>query len=127
MGELSKIELEFPLNTSPKLLYSRVSTPSGLSAWFANDVTINGKIYTFIWERSEQQAELLQKKTNKSVRFRWLDNENSKAFFEFQVRRDELTRETALIVIDWVAEDEKDDTIGLWEKQISVLQRNLGL
>ena len=58
MAELKeKIELEYTLNTSPGILFNRLATPSGLSEWFADDVMVDGKIFTFIWKGSEQRAE----------------------------------------------------------------------
>ena len=59
--------LEFPISSSIKVLYKRLSTPSGLSEWFANDVNIKNGIYTFYWDGSEQSAKLVTKKENKFV------------------------------------------------------------
>ena len=56
-------QLEYPLHSSVKILYERLSTISGLSEWFADDVNINREgIYTFTWEGSSQDAELISKK-----------------------------------------------------------------
>jgi len=43
-----KYELEFPIHASPSLLYQYISTPSGLSEWFADNVNSRGEIFTFI-------------------------------------------------------------------------------
>jgi uncharacterized protein YndB with AHSA1/START domain len=64
--EKKKFELEYTMNTSPKVLYNRLSTPSGLAEWFADDVNLQGNLFTFIWDGSEQEAELLQKKRHES-------------------------------------------------------------
>ncbi len=122
-----KIQLEFTLNTSPKLLYTRLSTPSGLSEWFADNVQINGKNFNFFWDDSEQVAKLLMKKVNEYVRFKWLDDEDEEAFFEFRIAKDELTGDVALIITDFAESDEVDDTRGLWDSQISELRRAIGL
>ena len=50
--EKIKIEIEYIINTSPIILFSCMSTPSGLSEWFANDVNIKDDMYTFFWERT---------------------------------------------------------------------------
>lgn len=121
----SKIELEYMLNTSPKVLYNRLSTPSGLSEWFADDVNLKGKTYTFIWEGSEQKAELVQKKDLKYVRFKWMEEDDG--FFEFRIRQDELTGDVALLITDFADEDEKDDAIDLWDTQVSELKHAIGL
>ena len=127
MSEKIKYELEFTLNTSTKLLFYRISTAGGLSEWFADDVNVQGKIFTFIWEGSEQQAELTARKTNQYARFRWLDEEDTNTYFEFRIQTDELTNDVALIITDFAEEDEKEDAIDLWEKQITFLKRALGL
>ncbi len=122
----NKFELEYSINSSPKILFTRLSTPGGLSEWFADDINIQGNIYTFIWEGTEQQAELLNKKDNQLVRFKWLD-EDEDSYFEFKIRKDELTGEVALVITDFSEDDEKEDTIELWDTQIAELKHALGL
>jgi hypothetical protein len=125
MAEIKKFELEFPINVSPKVLYYRLSTPGGLSEWFADDVNLKDSVFTFFWEGNDQQAELLQRKDNKSVRFRWLDSDDE-AYFEFRITQDDLTGDVSLLITDFAEEDEIEDTTELWEKQVNVLKRNLG-
>ena len=122
----NKYELEYSINSSPKILYARLSTPGGLSEWFADDINIQGNLYTFIWEGTEQQAELITKKENQLVRFKWLDDDDIN-YFEFRIRKDELTGEVALIITDFAEEDEKDDAVDLWDTQIAELKHALGL
>ena len=121
-----KFQLEFTLNTSPKLLYARLSTPSGLSEWFADNVQLDGKNFVFFWDNSEQVAKMLMKKANEYIRFQWLD-EDKDTYFEFRITKDELTGDVALIISDFADEDEVEDAIGLWESQISELKRAIGL
>ena len=121
-----KIELEYAINSSPKILYTRLSTPSGLSEWFADDINILGDTYTFIWEGNGQEAKLLSKKDNHSIRFRWIE-EDDDSFFEFKIHKDELTGDVALIITDFADDDEKEDTIDLWDTQISKLKHTIGL
>ncbi len=121
-----KIELEFIIKTSPSILYNRLSTPSGLSEWFADDVNVKGKVFTFIWDGAEQEAELLNQKENSSVRFHWLDDDDEDSYFEFNINVDELTGETALLIIDFADEDEKEDSEELWNQQVDQLKHCLG-
>ena len=124
--EKIKFQLEFTINTSPKLLYTRLSTPSGLAEWFADDVRLSSKDYTFFWDGSEQTAKLLMKKSNEYIRFKWLDDDDE-SYFEFKVNTDELTNDVALIITDFAEEDEIDDSKDLWEQQINNLKRAMGL
>ena len=123
----TKYELEYTLNTSPSILFSRLSTPEGLSEWFADDVNLKKGKYTFIWEGSEQEAEVVQKKVNKYIRYRWTDDEDEEAFFEFRIRTDELTGDVALIITDFADDEEKDDAVDLWDTQIAELKHVIGL
>ena len=72
MSDKIKFELEFPIQASPQLLYQYISTPSGLSEWFADNVNSRGELFTFIWDDSEEQAKMLTKKNGERVKFKWL-------------------------------------------------------
>lgn len=122
----NKFELEYSINSSPRILYARLSSPDGLSEWFADDINILGDIYTFIWDGSEQQAKLITKKENQFIRFQWTDEEDD-SFFEFKIHKDELTGDVALIITDFAEDDEKEDAIDLWDAQISKLKHTIGL
>jgi len=121
-----KFELEYIIKTSPAILFARLSNPSGLSEWFADDVNLKGKIFTFVWDGAEQQAEQVLRKENKMVRYHWLEDEDEKSFFEFRINVDDLTGETAIVVIDFAEPDEKEDAIELWNQQIDELKHGLG-
>lgn len=125
-----KYELEYTFNTSPNILFSRLSTPEGLSEWFADNVNLRRDRYTFIWEGTQQEASVVQKKTNKYIRFHWEDEEDDideEYYFEFRIHTDELTGDVALMITDFADEDEKDDAIDLWDSQISELKHAIGL
>ena len=122
-----KFELEYAINSSPKVLFNRLSTPDGLSEWFADDVNLHGDIYTFIWEMSEQQAEVVQRKDNKYIRFRWVEEEDRESYFEFRLNQDELTGDVSLMITDFAEDDEKPDVVDLWDTQIAELKHVIGL
>jgi len=114
------------LNTSPTILYNRLSTPEGLSEWFADNVNLRKGMYTFHWEGTEQEASVVQKKLNKYIRFRW-EGEDDEIYFEFRIRLDELTGDVALLITDFAEDGERDDAIDLWDTQISELKHAIGL
>jgi len=123
-----KIQLEYTLNSSPKILFSRLSTPGGLSEWFADDVNVNGNTYVFFWEGEEFKADVVQKRENKFIRFRWHDAEDQESScFEFRISMDDLTGDVALIIIDFVDEEDMDSSIELWNSQVDKLKHVLGL
>jgi hypothetical protein len=120
-------QLEYPLNSSIKILYERLSTISGLSEWFADDVNISREgIYTFTWEGSSQDAKLISKKKGDHIRFRWLDSKEDE-FFEFRIQIDELTSDVSLIISDFAEDEEdKEDATNLWDAQIDNLKNIIG-
>jgi len=122
-----KLELEYLVNVSPNILFSRLSTPSGLAEWFADDIYVQEGIFRFIWSNAEQQAKLLHTKKNQCVRFKWVDDEDSQSYFEFRIAKDELTGDVALIITDFATKNEKEDAIELWDTQISNLKLVLGV
>jgi len=126
MKEKVKFEIEFPIQVSPSLLYQYISTPSGMSEWYADNVNSRGEIYTFIWDDVEEQAKLLGKKNGERVKFRWLNDEGTDYFFELRIQEDEITKDVSLIVVDFSEEDEVDENKMLWENMISDLKHVLG-
>ncbi len=124
-----KIQIEISVNTSAKILFPRLSTPSGLSEWFADDVNSRGTAYSFIWEGSVQNAKVVSSKDAKFIRFKWEEDENETEdyYFEFRIETQEMSGDTSLIITDFADPDDKEDTINLWESQIGKLKRVLGL
>ncbi|UUV21667.1 START-like domain-containing protein [Paenimyroides aestuarii] len=124
----TKFEIEYPITASPQLLYQYISTPSGLTEWFADDVNSRGELFTFIWEDSEEKAKLVTKKTDEKVKFRWLDEEgaDTEYFFELRIVLDELTKDVTLMVTDFAEESEVKDQTQLWNNQIADLKKVLG-
>ena len=126
MSELLKYTIEFPIQSSVNVLYKRLSTPSGLAEWFADDVNLMNNLFTFIWDDSDQSAVLLKKKNNSFIRFHWEENTKD-IYFEFLIQIDEMTTDVSLIITDF-AEDEEDkiEQIALWEEQVNNLKRAIG-
>ncbi|MES2863976.1 MAG: START-like domain-containing protein [Bacteroidota bacterium] len=123
-----KYELEFPIHSSPQLLYQYIITPSGLSEWFADNVNSRGEFYTFIWDDSEESAKLASKKSGEKVKFKWLDEHNKETeyFFELKIQVDEITNDVSLIVVDFSEEDELPESKLLWESLVSDLKHVIG-
>ncbi len=129
MPHLIKYTLEFLINSSVSILYKRISTASGLSEWFADNVILRDKNYTFIWNGSKQTAILLKKKENHFIRFKWKDDkaEYKDMYFEFFIKIDDLTQDVALIITDFASNhQEKDEQSQLWREQIKSLKRAIG-
>jgi uncharacterized protein YndB with AHSA1/START domain len=128
MSSKIKYEIEFPINSSPQLLYQYILTPSGLSEWFADNVNSRGEFYTFIWDDSEEKARLASKKAGEKVKFKWVDDDNkdTEYYFELHILEDDLTKDVSLLVIDFAEASEIEESKLLWENQISDLKHLLG-
>ncbi len=126
MSTKVKFEIEFPIQASPQLLFNYISTPSGLSEWFADNVNSRGELFTFIWDDSEEQAKLITKKSTERIKFKWLDADDDSSYFELRIQVDGITKDVSLIVTDFSDDDEVDEAKMLWENQISCLKQVLG-
>ena len=62
MSDKKSYSIEYDFHSSPQLLFQYLSTPSGLSEWFADNVNSRGEMFTFIWNDSEEHAKMIQKK-----------------------------------------------------------------
>ncbi len=122
-----KYELEFPINSSPQLLYQYISTPSGLQEWFADNVNSRGEFFTFIWDDSEENARVASKKSGEKIKFRWMDeNKDTDYFLELKILEDEITKDVSLMVTDYAFENDLKEAALLWSNQISDLKHVIG-
>ncbi|WP_108424688.1 START-like domain-containing protein [Flagellimonas amoyensis] len=125
MSDKVKFEIEFVIQASPQLLYQYISTPSGLSEWYADNVNSRGEVFTFIWDGAEEKAKMLKRKSEEFVKFSWVENEDS-SFFEMRIIVDEITKDVSLFITDFADDDEVEEAKMLWENQISDLKQVLG-
>ena len=126
--ERKKVHLEYLLNaTSKSILWTAISTPNGLEGWFADRVQSDDKIDTFCWEKTEKRdAEIVAVRAYSFIRFRWLDDENPREYFELKMTNSELTNDFVLEITDFTDADEVADLRELWESQVDTLRRTCG-
>ena len=128
MGKKKEFVIEYDFQSSPQLLFQYLSSPSGLSEWFSDDVNYRGEKYTFFWGESEEYARVLSKKINEKIRFQWITEEDDEEdyFFEFKIEMDEITKDVSLIITDFSEEDELEEAKLLWDSLVSDLKQVLG-
>lgn len=121
-----KFEMEFVIRASEDMVFEFVSTESGLSEWFCDDVNIRDGVFTFNWDGQIQQAKLIKEIPPISIRYQWLDK-NDGSYFEFKTQKDELTNDISLIITDF-ASDKADEVSArlLWASQVDKLLHVLG-
>jgi len=123
-----KFHIEYIFDkVSQRSLWNHLTTPPGLSAWFADDVTIDNSLYTFKWDKTEERALVVSMKPETSIRYRWEDEEDESVYFEFIIHSIELTGGTALEITDFSEPADKSDSISLWDTQVEELKRTLGI
>ncbi|MBM3432476.1 MAG: ATPase [Bacteroidetes bacterium] len=117
--------LEFPVRCSPAILFEFLSSPAGLSEWFADQVDERDGIFYFNWNGSVEAAEVKERETDKFVRYRWL-TAPAEEYFEMRIEKSEITNQTILVIKDFAdKKDVKDQTL-LWDHQIKDLFHRLG-
>ncbi|MFY7669184.1 MAG: START-like domain-containing protein [Crocinitomicaceae bacterium] len=123
-----KYELEFILNSSPRILEKMFSSPDGLGEWFADDVTVKDDVYTFSWDGSSEQARLVNHKLQSRIRFKWLADEEDDvdSYFEIGYNIDPITNQVALNITDFAIPEDKESAVLLWNQQVTDLKRILG-
>lgn len=122
-----KYQLEYEIKSSPKILFSYLSTASGLEEWFANKVNLHDGEFIFHWEGSEARAKMVSRKDNLLVKFKWItDDKKDDSFFQFEVVTDEITSDVALIITDFATDEEKAASKMLWDSQVHTLMHHIG-
>lgn len=121
-----KFEMEFVIRASEDMVFEFVSTESGLSEWFCDDVNIRDGVFTFDWDGQVQQAKLVKEIPPQLIRYQWLDK-NDGSYFEFRIQKDELTNDISLMITDF-ASDKADEVSArlLWHSQVDKLLHVLG-
>lgn len=125
-----KFHIEFLMgNATQSSLWRMISQIDGLSEWFADEVMMDETetIYKFIWGKTDNEARIINKKPQSSIRYRWLDEEDEELYFEFLLRKLDLSGAMTLEITDFAEPEEKGDAIALWEFQIDEMKRRLGI
>lgn len=117
------------MRASKKMLYPFISSASGLSQWFADDVNVNNedKTFTFIWDGDENRARMVSSRINHHVKFEFVDegDEDEPNFVEFVLDSNELTNSVFLRVTDF-SDMDADEAKELWDSLIHDLKEIVG-
>lgn len=118
-------ELEFPVRCSPGILYEFLSTPAGLQEWFADRVDFRDNVFSFSWNGSAEEAEVLEQEEDEYIRFHWL-HAPKEEFFEFRIQISEVTNMTIMVIKDFADKKEIKDQSRLWGAQVKDLFHRIG-
>lgn len=122
---------DFEVHASIKMLYPYIETASGLSEWFADNVTISpDKVYTFVWDNEDHRAVMSGHRVNHFVKFEYLseskEDEKDPSYFELRLEVNELTQTTFLKVVDYSDFDDQTELNDLWEGLVENLRTVVG-
>ena len=122
-----KFHIEYVFDkVSKRSLWNHLTTPPGLSSWFADEVNVVGDKYCFMWNKTQENAMVIYMKPEICIRFRW-ESDDENVYFEFRIHTIELTGSVALEITDFAEPSEKSDSISLWDTQVDELKRTLGV
>ncbi|MCB0791584.1 MAG: SRPBCC domain-containing protein [Flavobacteriales bacterium] len=121
-----RYQIEFQVRSTPHVLFDLISTPSGFSEWFCDDVNVRGDEFAFIWNGEEEKANCIGRKHQELIRFQWEDDEDPGAYFELRIRVDPMTNDVALVVTDHAWPKDLESARMLWESQVATLLRVIG-
>lgn len=117
--------LEYPVRCSPAILFDFLSTPAGLSEWFADKVDERDGVFHFNWNGSVEQADVVESELDKFIRFHWHSAAPGE-YFEMRIEKSEITNQTILVIKDFADKKEIKDQSLLWDHQIKDLFHRLG-
>jgi len=127
--EKIKYTLEYSMKSvSAARLWHYISTASGLSSWFADNVDVDGKHYTFHWDTASQSASLVSMRSQVYVRFHWTEDGKERTYFEMRITRSEITDNTTLVITDFaIDDDDRNEMTSLWNQQVNELRHTIGV
>jgi uncharacterized protein YndB with AHSA1/START domain len=117
--------LEYPIRSSPTILYEFLSTAVGLQEWFADKVDQRDTHFYFNWNGATDEAEQIEAFENNYVRYRW-DYYDEDEFFEFRIEQSPITNETILRITDFADKSDLDGNQQLWNQQVNNLKHRIG-
>jgi len=117
--------IEYTVRSSPAILYEFLATSSGLQEWFADLVIQKDGVYSFSWNGSVENAKIVDKVQDEFIRFHWVNSPHHE-YFEFRIRKSEVTSETVLLVTDFAEKNDVKDQMQLWDSQLKDLFHRIG-
>lgn len=116
---------EYILKATPTLVWEYITTSTGLSDWYCDDVKIQKDVYVFFWKPDySEEAVLVNTIPHKEVKYDWLDTPNE--FLKFNLEFDDLTSELSLLITFFADENEHEDELLYWNQCIKKLHKVIG-
>ena len=113
------------------MLYPYLYSPSGLSQWFADDVTINeDKVYNIVWDGEDHRAKVVSHRTNSFVKFEFIpgkgEEEVERSYVELKLEMNEITQTVFLRITDCSDNEDDEELQDIWESMVNGLKETVG-
>lgn len=128
-----KLSLEYELRSnSENIIWSLISTESGLRKWIADKVEADEGSFTFTWgdpdyEHETRRAMIEEVVKNSHIRMRWDDDTDDEAYWEIKMVKSDLTNDFLLEITDFAYADDFESLKDIWNQNYEELHRNTGL
>jgi hypothetical protein len=127
----TKFVTDYQINSSKKILFPYLSTASGLSEWFADNVNItHDKVFTFEIDGEIQHARMVICKNLIHVKFEFINELDSSdtdlSYLEFYLDENELTQSLFLRVTDYSDTYDNEEMHFIWSSLIAQLKEIIG-
>ncbi len=116
---------EFIFKASPAILYQFLTYPDILVRWFCDAVDIQDEVYTFEWDGSEEEWEMVDDIQEERIKFNILDADDDE-YIEFRMYKSDITNETILELTAFADDGDIDEERTFWENQIKKLKGACG-
>ena len=127
-----KLYIEHELKSrSENIIWSLISTETGLQKWIADNVVeADGKM-TFMWGEEwdiheKRTSVIVERVKNSHIRFHW-DDEDDEAYWEMRMAYSDLTNDYILQITDYAVADDMDVLRSIWDHNFEALHRSTGL
>ncbi len=113
------------------MLYPYLSTASGLSQWLCESaVQLGDRKFNLVWDNTDHIAEMTSHRTNKSVRFTFMNTNkgipHDYSYIDFSIETSELTQEQYLRIIDYTDVGDVEQLTELWDNLVQNLRELIG-
>ncbi|MCS6832453.1 MAG: START-like domain-containing protein [Flammeovirgaceae bacterium] len=126
-----KYQIEFEIKAQPRIIYSYLSTPSGLKDWFADKAKqIDENHFEIEWDKEIHVLKVVSKRTNAHIRFQFEtkknDDNSPNSYIDFKLDYNELTQTTFLRITDFSDMNDEEELFNLWTHLIGKLKETIG-
>ena len=126
-----RFEMEYPINASPKLLFPYLSSASGLSQWFCDDVRLDpDHRLNMVWDKQNHYAEIAVQRPGRSIRYVFLDERKQPLsdanYLDFSLEYSKITDSVFLRVTDYSDHGNDKEQQELWDSLVGKLREQVG-